>query len=115
MAGVEAEVRVVKICYGMMVKTSYGTGPYRIKKIVRNCTCSHILANINMDNPPPLPPHIHLTVTNPDGSGEYYLNYYDEETLIGYGPGRYDGTKDQLVVVLPDKPLKPLQMDLFSI
>jgi hypothetical protein len=99
---------------GMLIKTNYGTGPYRIKKITRGCTCSHILSQINMNEPPNLPPHLHLVVTSPDGTGEFYLNYYDEQTLISYGPGSYDGTKDQIIVVIPDKPLKPLQMDLFG-
>jgi hypothetical protein len=98
---------------GMLIKTNYGTGPYRIKKIKRDCTCAHFLAVINQNDPPPLPPHIHLTVSNPDGSGEFYLHYYDAETLIGFGPGRYDGTKDQIRIVTPDKPMKPMQMDLF--
>jgi hypothetical protein len=109
----QPEGSAMKLAQGMLIKTNYNTGPYRIKKIKRDCTCAHFLAEINMNNPPPLPPHLHLTVTNPDGSGEFYLNYYDEETLIGYGPGSYDGTKDQIIVLTPDMPLKPLQMDLF--
>jgi hypothetical protein len=97
----------------MLIKTNYNTGPYRIKKIMRGCTCAHVLAEINMNTPPPLPPHLHLIVTNPDGSGKFYLNYYDEETLISYGPGSHDGTKDQIIILTPVKPMTPMQMDLF--
>ncbi len=102
-----------KLRQGMLVKTNYGTGPYRIKKVKRGCTCSHILAKINMDNPPALPPHLHLTVILPDGGGEFYLNYFDEDTLISLGPGNYDGIKDQIILLPPDRPIRPLQMDLF--
>ena len=102
-----------RLTQGMLIKTNYGTGPYRIKKIVRGCTCAHYLDQINMDNPPDLPPHLHLILTSLDGTGEFYLNYYDEETLISYGPGNYDGIKNQIIVLPHDGPLKPLQMDLF--
>jgi hypothetical protein len=103
----------VRLTQGMLIKTNYGTGPYRIKKIIRKCTCPHVLATINLNNPPALPAHMHLIVTGPDGKGEFYLNYYNEETLISYGPGSYDGTKDQIIVLPPDKSLRPMQMDLF--
>jgi hypothetical protein len=46
----------VKLRQGMLIKTNYNTGPYRIKKIKRGCTCAHVLAEINMNNPPATTP-----------------------------------------------------------
>lgn len=69
---------------GMLIRTSYGTGVYRIKRIDRGCTCPSFQAGINatMDNPAPRrKPHIHIVATLPDGSGHYFLNDYDEKTL----------------------------------
>lgn len=58
---------------GDIVKTSYGTGPYVIEGIRRDCTCPKPLDEINMDDPPASPPHIGLIL-----KGHYYLNGYDE-------------------------------------
>lgn len=103
----------MKLNPGMLIKTNYRTGPYRIKKIIRGCTCAHLLAQINMKNPPDLPTHLHLILTTPEGRGEFYLNYYDEQTLTSYGPGSYEGTKDRIIILTKDRPLPPIQMDLF--
>jgi len=75
----------MKLAPGMLVKTSYGTGPYRIKKIYRNKT-------------------MHLTVTRPDGTGVFYLNNYDEETLSCLG-------NDDRVEILPND--QSIQLTLF--
>lgn len=61
---------------GDRVKTSYGTGPYVICEILRNCTCPAPLDEINMEDPPDSPAHIHLIL-----KGRYYLGGYEEETL----------------------------------
>jgi hypothetical protein len=69
---------------GQIIKTSYDTGPYKIKEIVRGCTCTHILDEIE-SKVAPLPPHLHLTLVGVGGDhndGEVaYLGYYDEQTL----------------------------------
>jgi len=61
---------------GDIVKTSYGTGPYVIKSIFRNCTGPAPLDEINLDNPPESLHHINLTL-----EGGFYLNGYKETTL----------------------------------
>lgn len=100
---------------GMIIKTNYGTGPYVIKQITRGCTCAHILSEINMANPACLPPHLHLTLTDLDGSGKFYLNYYDEETLLCLGPPCWDGSIDE-IIILPRNSFPnrlPIQTTLF--
>jgi hypothetical protein len=79
-----------KIQPGMLVQTSYGTGPYRIVKVTRGCTCPFPQDEVELRSPPPRPPHVHLTCTKPDGSGRFWLNAYDEETLC-----RVHGVFDQ--------------------
>ena len=61
---------------GDIIKTNYGTGPYVIKSIMRNCTGPAPLDEINLDNPPESLPHIHLVL-----EGGFYLSGYDEATL----------------------------------
>jgi len=68
---------------GMFVRTSYGSGPYEITHILRDCTCPECLDTIEMNDPPPTKPHIHLTCIKPGSSGrsKFWLGGYDEETL----------------------------------
>lgn len=54
---------------GMLIKTNY-SGPYRIKSISRGCGCDRYERE-----------HIHLVCTNPDGTGKFWLNGWDERTL----------------------------------
>jgi hypothetical protein len=69
---------------GQIIKTNYGTGPYRITEITRGCTCTHVLDAIE-GKEAPLPPHLHLTLRGCGGDhnegSEFYLGYYDEATL----------------------------------
>lgn len=69
---------------GMVVKTNYGTGPYRLTEVIRGCTCPAYLDEIEMDDPPSSSPHLHLICqrlgAHPRES-PCYLNGYDEETL----------------------------------
>lgn len=98
---------------GMLIKTNY-SGPYRILKIERGCTCPLYLDELDFDDPPPQPPHIHLTLTNPDGSGRMYLNYFVEETLTSLQK-TICGQKAELdydyIIVLDQD--KPVQQSLF--
>ncbi len=70
----------MKLEPGMLIKTNY-SGPYRIVKIKRGCTCPSYVDSINSTNPKPQPPHIHLECTDPDGSDHFCLGYFCEETL----------------------------------
>jgi len=70
---------------GMVVKTNYDTGPYQIRRIIRNCDCPNPIEEIN--NPSGARKskrHIHLTcrhVNNPNKRDYAYLNGFDEKTL----------------------------------
>jgi len=67
---------------GMVLKTSYGTGPYKLKSITRGCTCPSYLDELDHgDEAEARPPHIYLVLTPVDGHVEFYLNHYDEQTL----------------------------------
>lgn len=86
---------------GMVVKTSYGTGPYRIDAIHRKCTCCIDF----IDDVDSLPEHVHLecsyagTDRNQDG-GDYGLGFYDEQTL------RSVRSDDYLEIVPSDEPIQ---------
>ena len=87
---------------GDIIRTNYGTGPYRITEIYRGCRCDE---DHQEDEDNPCPPHIHLTVekVNPrDGldSRPCYLNRYDEETL------RSLESEDCLIVMPSDAPVQ---------
>lgn len=67
----------------MLIKTNY-SGPYRIKSVKRGCTCPSYLDEINSKGKP-VPPrkkHIHIHCSRPDGKGDFYLNGWDEDTLM---------------------------------
>lgn len=68
---------------GMVVRTSYGTGPYEITGVVDNCTCPSFLDMLKCSSqmwpPTHSEPHCHLTCRSLENKrGEYYLNGYDE-------------------------------------
>lgn len=62
-----------------VVRTSYGTGPYRITQVEGPCTCAEYVAHLNGDDTPS-EPHFHLTCVwggwLRDGGREYWLNGY---------------------------------------
>lgn len=86
----------MRLRVGMYVRTSYGTGPYEIVHIKRNCTCPKYLDIINTHDPPASRIHIHLTCCDLDNpQSRYFLNGYDEETLTSVW------SNDRLYVVSP--------------
>lgn len=72
---------------GDVVRTNYGTGPYRVDHVVRGCTCPDYIDEIGFpDDAPPSRPHLHLVCTGWVGSDhneglEFYIAGYDEDTL----------------------------------
>jgi hypothetical protein len=89
-----------RIEIGDLVKTSYGTGPFRIVKIVRGCHCPR-----NYDESPlPSYGHIHLMVqyeTHDHNHGKMgYLNGYREDDLCSIWNSDY-------LILLPNN--KPVQ------
>lgn len=68
---------------GMVVRTSYGTGPYEITGVIGGCTCPSFLDHLEYgsrrETPPPSKTHFHLTCRGlGDKQDKYYLNGYDE-------------------------------------
>jgi hypothetical protein len=99
----------MKLYPGMLIRTNY-SGPYRIESVDRNCVCPSYLDKINMPNPPTRRPHIHLTCTKPDGTDKYWLNGWDEETLLSLEKS-YCGHKTELdydciIIVDQDEPVQ---------
>lgn len=94
---------------GMLIRTNY-SGPYRIIDIRRGCTCSAYLDELDQDDPPKGPPHIHLELTGPDGKGRFYLNRWDEENLQSLDKS-YCGFKatldyDKIFILEQDRPVQ---------
>ena len=95
---------------GMLIKTNYSERQYRIVLIERGCTCPLYLDEIDMDDPPPQPPHIHLTLTRPDGTGKFWMGHYVEETLLSLQK-TYCGMKpapdyDRIIILEQDRPVQ---------
>ena len=88
-----------RLLIGTIVKTSYGTGPYVITKIIRDCTCEGYIDFLNMGkDAPKSKPHVHLECEEPQSKNhsKFYLNGYDENTLHSVW------NKDYLIVCAED-------------
>jgi|UPI0003706804 hypothetical protein len=98
----------MKLEPGMLITTNY-SGPYRIKKVIRNCTCQSYLDTINHLSSPSQP-HIHLVCTRPDGTGEFFLNRWDETSLKSLQRtccgGKKEVALDWLTVLENDQPVQ---------
>ena len=75
---------------GMIVRTSYGSGPYVITSVSGPCTCPAYLDVLNMRKAPPSRPHYHLVAkeVGKPRSSDYYLNGYDENGNYVWGDAR---------------------------
>ena len=66
---------------GMKVRTSYGTGPYKIVSVSEECTCPSFVNMLNLrENAPKSAPHFHLvckSISENGDRGNFYLNGYD--------------------------------------
>lgn len=73
----------MRIQEGMVVRTSYGTGPYRILDVEQHCTCPSFSDAITLlDKAPASRPHAHCTCRKVGETfGFYYLNGYDENLI----------------------------------
>lgn len=83
-----------------VVRTNYGTGPYRITRIDGPCTCADYVAHID-GNDTPSEPHFHLTCVwagaprrGRDERGNYWLNGYRADGTSVWSDDRllFDGT-----------------------
>lgn len=105
---------VMRLEPGMLIRTNYSSEPYRIKSIQRGCASPSYIDSINMRNLPPSRPHINIVCSRPDGKGEFYLNRFDEETLLSmdksYCGGKKELDHDWIMVLESDQ---VIQMTLF--
>ena len=69
-----------RVYNGMVIRTSYGTGPYRIVDFEKDCTCPSFMDAVTFGNDaPPSRPHYHFTCRKVgENKGFYYVNGYDE-------------------------------------
>lgn len=67
-----------RIYKGMVVRTSYGTGPYVVKDFTSGCTCPSFVDSINMSNPPASRSHYHIVCQKEGERSNSFLNGYDE-------------------------------------
>jgi hypothetical protein len=88
---------------GDIVKTSYGTGPFLVTRVIRNCTCVHIHDRTN-GNDIPLPRHIHIDCDDMNGKSGYGINYYDDSQIPARSVWAW---KDYVEVVGHDENFKP--------
>lgn len=93
---------MIRLEKGMLIKTNYGTGPYRIISVKRGCTCPSYLDSINLRDPPDRPEHIHIYLEDPDNKrkSKSFLGGYIEETLT-----HLDG-KDKIEILKSDGPVQ---------
>lgn len=96
----------MRIEIGMTIITSYGTGPYVVKEIVRGCTCPEYVRSLNGDNRPS-EPHIHIVCEKPEKEKEhpYYLNGYRSDGSNVWSNDR---------IMLTGKQHKAIQLTLFD-
>jgi len=69
---------------GDVIRTSYGTGPYRVVEILRGCTCPSYLNQIERDDEAPASrPHVHMEcrLVGREKEGPFTVSGYDDETL----------------------------------
>lgn len=69
-----------RIYKGIVVRTSYNTGPYRVVDYTKDCTCPSFMDEITLlDKAPDSKPHYHLLCRKVgEKRGFFYLNGYDE-------------------------------------
>lgn len=67
----------------MLVRTSYGTGPYKIIDVTENCECPSFSDYITLlDKAPHSRKHVHIRCRDlVNRYSNYYLNGYDENGL----------------------------------
>lgn len=90
--GVQNDVNFVpmgRLHNGMIVRTSYNTGPYEVTSFTDGCTCPSFHDAITLCAEAPLSkPHCHIRCKKVGERGDYYLNGYDENFNSVWGNDR---------------------------
>ena len=76
-----------------------------MQTIMRDCDCPLYIDTINGNEDRKQPHHVHLALSNPDGTDEFYLNNYDEKTLLSQNSD-YDGNHDWIEILEQDQPVQ---------
>lgn len=65
---------------GMVIRTSYGTGPYRIVDFTKDCTCPSFMDTVNLGKDAPLSrQHYHFLCRKVGEAKDFYhVHGYDE-------------------------------------
>ena len=66
---------------GMIIRTSYGTGPYKVLEVTEKCTCPSFMQGIRSDfkDNTPSRPHVHLELRLlTEKKGRYMVGGYDD-------------------------------------
>jgi hypothetical protein len=90
---------------GDTVSTSYNTGPYKVKKIMRGCTCPSFVQSLNGDDTPSRE-HMHILCKKDGDKSDYYLNGFDEDLKSVWN-------SDSLILHNVATINKPVQLTLF--
>lgn len=71
---------MARVYEGMIIRTSYGTGPYEIVKFKEGCTCPKFLDTLELrGDAPPSRPHYHFMCHKVGEHKDiYHVNGYDE-------------------------------------
>lgn len=79
-----------RIHNGMVVRTTYGTGPYRIVDFEKDCVCPSFTDAVTLGaDAPNSRPHYHIVCRKVgENKGFYYLNGYDENLNSVWGEDR---------------------------
>jgi hypothetical protein len=102
------ELHGLSIGAGDVVRTNYGTGPYRVVEVITGCTCPSFDEEINrpMGKARPSREHFHLVLVDADAPIGAERNEYNLRWLNGYEetPDRRFvsvWSLDELFVVVP--------------
>lgn len=95
---------------GMLIRTNYSRETMRILSIDRDCTCPNYLLSLEYKPAPPRRRHLNIVCTKPDGTGRFYLDGWDEQTLLSINK-TYCGFKteidfDKIEIVESDRPVQ---------
>ena len=99
----------MKIEPGMLIMVGNDSFIYRVVDGKYGCTCSLPLDNYNMSDPPATEPHMHLTVSRPDGSGRFWFGWFrdsDGRSLEPTYVGKRELDYDYIQIMPCDKPVQ---------
>lgn len=91
-----------RIHRGMILRTSYGTGPYEVVDFTENCTCPSFMDAITMcEDAPASKPHYHIICKCVgEQRGLSYLNGYDDNLNSVWNKDRLIVCEEETLLLL---------------